>query len=132
MPTPPTFDPADPFLTRLRTLCLALPGAAEKLVVGNPAFYTRKVFCYFGMSHKVGGSWVRKPRTGCFLLPEDERLALLEDPRVHVPGYIGPFGWIGLTLGEDTDWEEVAELVELSYRETAGVRLVAELDARRP
>ncbi|WP_197510945.1 hypothetical protein [Tessaracoccus coleopterorum] len=53
---PPQFDPADPYLARLRTVALALPGAGEKLVVGHPAFYTRKVFGYFGMSYKVGVS----------------------------------------------------------------------------
>ena len=127
----PRFDPLDPDLVRLRDIALALPGAGEKLVVGHPAFYTRKVFAYFGMSYKVDGDWVTNPRTVNVLLPEDERLALLEEPRVHVPGYIGPSGWLGICVDDDTDWTEIAELVELSYRETAGVRRIAELDARR-
>ncbi|SHJ11148.1 YjbR protein [Tessaracoccus bendigoensis DSM 12906] len=130
MSEPSRFDPLDPDLVRLRSICLDLPGAAEKLVVGHPAFYTRKVFAYFGMSNKVDGRWVPNPRTVSVLLPEDERLALLEDPRVHIPGYIGPYGWISLHIDGDTDWGEVAELVELSYRQTAGVRLIARLDAR--
>lgn len=130
MGLPINCDPLDPYLVRLRAIALALPGAAEKLVVGHPAFYTTKVFGYFGMSYKVDGQWVHSPRSACFLLPEDERLALLEDARCYVPGYIGPYGWLGMLLSDDTDWDEVTELVELSYRETAGKRRVAELDAR--
>lgn len=130
MPAEPVVDPTDPWLVRVRDLALALPGAGEKLVVGHPAFFTRKVFCYFAMSHKLDGQWVRRPRTVSVLLSEDERLALLDDPRVHIPGYIGASGWISLLLDGDTDWTEIGELIEESYRQTAGVRLVRELDTR--
>ena len=34
-------------------------------------------------------------------------------------------------LDDGTDWDEVAELLEISYRRTAGTRLVARLDAER-
>jgi predicted DNA-binding protein (MmcQ/YjbR family) len=61
------------------------------------------------------------------LLPEDERLSLLGREDVYIPGYIGPFGWIGLRLTDDTDWVEIAELLEESYRNTAPKRLVAQL-----
>ena len=44
--------------------------------------------------------------------------------------YIGPYGWIGLELDAATDWEEIAELIEESYRQTAGKRLIQELDRR--
>ena len=71
------FDLDDPYLVRLRSLALALPGAAEKLVVGHPAFYTRKVFAYFAMSRKVDGVWENRPNTVSVVLPEDERLALV-------------------------------------------------------
>lgn len=130
MPTEPVIDSADPWLSRVRALALALPGAGEKLVVGHPAFFTTKVFCYFAMSHKIEGQWVRRPRSVSVLLSQDERAALLDDPRVRIPGYIGASGWISLLLDEDTDWAEIGELIEESYRQTAGVRLIRELDAR--
>ena len=38
--------------------------------------------------------------------------------------YLGVSGWVGLDLDDSTDWDEVAELVETSYRLTAGVRRV--------
>lgn len=62
------------------------------------------------------------------LLPEDERLAVL-GAGGYVPGYIGPYGWVGLRLDEETDWEEIAELVEESFRTTAGRKLVSQLDS---
>ena len=47
-----------------------------------------------------------------------------------MPAYLGPYGWIGLDLDETTDWTEVAELLDASYRLTAPKKLIAELDAR--
>ena len=55
------FDDDDPLLQRLRSVALALPDAAEKVSHGIPAFYTTKVFAYFGGSVKVDGEWVRHP-----------------------------------------------------------------------
>ena len=51
--------------------------------------------------------------------------------RFWVPAYLGPGGWIGLDLGDGTNWDEVAELVDESYRNTAGKRLIAQLDSRQ-
>ena len=51
------------------------------------------------------------------------------DPkRFFVPPYQGPFGWIGVRLDVDVDWDEVTELVEESYRMLAPKKLLAELD----
>jgi hypothetical protein len=49
------FDEADPVLDRLRALALAFPDAAEKVSHGHPAFFTTKVFAYYGGSVKVDG-----------------------------------------------------------------------------
>jgi hypothetical protein len=46
-----------------------------------------------------------------------------------VPAYLGPSGWIGVDLADDTDWAEIGELLDASYRRTAGRRRVAALDA---
>jgi len=45
-----------------------------------------------------------------------------------VPGYLGPYGWTGLDLGPQTDWDDVAGFIEESYRFTAPARLIALLD----
>lgn len=132
MAHPPMFDDDDPRLRRVRELALALPRADEKVSHGRPAFFTTKVFAYYGGSEKVDGEWVQHPQ--CLLLAPapDERAALVEDERVFVPGYLGASGWIGFELPTlKGDWGEVAELLEDSYRQTTGKRLLAELDARR-
>lgn len=130
MAHPPRFDPDDPFLARVRELALALPGADEKVSHGHPAFFTRKVFAYYGGTVKEGDTWVPHPRSLLILPDADDRPALVAEERVYVPGYLGPSGWLGIDLSGDTDWTEMAELLDASYRATAPRRLIAELDAR--
>ena len=124
------FDDDDPLLARVRELAAGLPGADEKVSHGHPALFTKKVFAYYGGSLKVDGEWVQHPQSIVVLPDPDDRTALLADDRVYVPAYLGPSGWIGLDLDDDTDWGEVAELLDASYRLTAPAKLVAELDAR--
>ncbi|MFX4287419.1 MmcQ/YjbR family DNA-binding protein [Janibacter sp. G349] len=131
MAHPLMFDDADPLLARVRTIALELPGAAEKISHGHPAFFTTKVFGYFGGSIKVDGAYVQHEHSLVVLPDEEEARALLEDARCYRPAYLGASGWVGLDLDERTDWDEVAELLEISYRRTAGKRLVARLDAER-
>ena len=122
------FDPDDPFLARVRSLVLALPGADEKESHGRPAFFTKKVFAYYGATIRSAGEWVEHGQAVVFLPGPDERPALEADPRFWVPAYLGPAGWLGLDLDERTDLGEVAELLEDSFRLTAPARLVAALD----
>jgi hypothetical protein len=127
---PIMFDETDPVLARVRALALALPDAAEKISHGHPAFFTTKVFAYYGGSVKVDGSYRRHERSVLVLLEPAEREALLAEDRCYLPAYLAAYGWIGLDLGDDTDWGEIGELLDGSYRRTAGRRRVAALDAR--
>lgn len=122
------YDPADPLLGRIREIALALPEAAEKESHGRPAFFTKKVFVYYGGSRRVDGEWVAHDRSIVFLPDPEERPALEADGRVWLPAYLGPSGWLGLDLTPGSDFEEVAELIETSFRTTAPTRLVAALD----
>ena len=130
MAHPIMFDEDDPLLSRVSDLALDLPGAQVKVSHGRPAFYTQKVFAYYGGSLKVDGEYVQHPHSVVFLPEAGERPALVEDPRCYIPAYLGPSGWLGLDLDSDTDWTEIGELVEVSYRLTARKGLVTELDAR--
>ena len=131
------FDDDDPFQARVRGIALDLPEAAEKVSHGRPAFFTTKVFAYYGGSVKVAGAWQQHPCCVMVLLDPGERDALLADDRSFVPAYLGPSGWLGIDLVEDgggsvddVDWGEIAELLDASYRMTAGRRQVAALDGR--
>lgn len=130
MAHPLMFDADDPLLAQLRRIALAMPGAAEKVSHGRPAFFTTKVFAYYGgttkQEHRDG---LHPPRLSVLLEP-DERLAMLAEGAFE-PAYLGPYGWVAIGL-EDADWERVAELIDSSFRVTAPKRLVAELDARSP
>ncbi|USQ80013.1 MmcQ/YjbR family DNA-binding protein [Ornithinimicrobium faecis] len=134
-PHPSKVDDADPHLARVRALCLALPDAAEKRSHGSPTFFTRKVFATFGGSRK-GDHYSPIARHALLFLPDaSEREALVEDERFFVPAYVGPSGWLGLSFHlvggvDQVDWEEVGELIEMSYRLTAPASLVRELDER--
>lgn len=124
-------DDDDPVLGRLREITLALPDAAEKVSHGIPAFYTTKVFAYYGGNVKVGDGYQRRSASVLVLADPVERQALLDSPDGYFPMYLGVSGWVGIDLDDATDWTEVAELVETSYRLTAGVRRVRRLDDAR-
>lgn len=130
MAHPLMFDQADPLLHRVRAIALGFPGADEKISHGHPAFFTTKVFVYFGGSIKVDGQYEQHARSLVILPDPEEARSLLEEERCYRPAYLGPSGWVGVDLDTSTDWDEVAELVETSYRTTAGKRLIAQLDAR--
>lgn len=124
------FDEADPVLGRVREIALDFPDAAEKVTHGHPAFFTTKVFAYYGGSIKVDGVYRRHEHSLLVLLDPDERAVLLGEERCYSPAYLGPAGWVGVDLDLDADWDEVGELIDASYRRTAGVRRVRALDAR--
>ena len=128
---PQMFDDDDPVLAKVRELALRLPDAQMKVSHGRPAFFTTKVFAYYGGSERIAGEWVAHDHCVMVLLDDGERAALLGDPRSFVPAYLGASGWLGVDLGDrptDADWAEVAELLDTSYRCTAGARRVARLD----
>lgn len=128
---PVRFRDDDPILARVRKIALTFPGSAERISHGRPNFFTRKTFVYFGATVK-GDHDSRRWEQAIQVLPEpQERQALLEDERFFAPGYTGPSGWVGIDLAPaSTDWGEVVELVDMSYRATASKSLIAELDAR--
>ena len=127
MPHPIMFDDADPYLGRIREIALALPDATEVVAHGRPTFRCGKMFGNYGGG--VKGSKVRHDQSILFIADEAERPALLDDPRFFLPAYLGPAGWVGLILDAETDWDEVAELLDTSYRQIAPKRSVAKLDA---
>jgi hypothetical protein len=116
-------------LTRVREICLALPEATERLSHGSPTFFVRdkKTFVMFVDNHHGDGRlalWVAAPPGA------QEELVELEPDRFFRPPYVGHRGWLGVRLDRDLDWDEVAGIVEDSYRQVAPKKLIAELDDR--
>lgn len=139
MPHPTMFDEHDPLLARVRGLALGFPGAAEKISHGRPFFHTKTAFAVYGGF--VKDTREQFPRSLIVKPDASEREALLQDARTYDPAYLGPSGWIGFDLASfdldsfdlddaDVEWEEIAELLDMSFRVTAPARLVRELDAR--
>jgi predicted DNA-binding protein (MmcQ/YjbR family) len=117
-----TYSEKDPFLKDLRKVCLALPGAVEIEAWGRPTFRAGekgKIFAMF-----LGGS---QPYAVLFTPEPSELPALRTDERFFVAKYHPNKLALDFTAAK-VDWTEVAELVEGSYRQVAGKRLLQELD----
>ncbi|MEE9416919.1 MAG: MmcQ/YjbR family DNA-binding protein [Acidimicrobiales bacterium] len=129
MAHPKMFDDKDPTLARLSEICLALPDADVKISHGRPAFFTKKIFAGYGAVLKGEHESGRFDHALIFMPDQNEAAAYLDNDRFFVPAYWGPSGWLGVDLApSDTDWAEVAELVEDSFRATATNKLIAQLD----
>lgn len=112
-------------INRLRAICLAYPDAVETGGVGSPSFKVRGKI--FAMRFLVGGRW----SMWCKAPPGVQQPLVESDPvRFFVPPYVGQHGWVGVYLDVDRDWDEIADLVDDSYRMTAPKRLVRLLDDR--
>jgi predicted DNA-binding protein (MmcQ/YjbR family) len=96
-------------LTRLREICLALPGAHEVTKWRHPNFLIGKKT--FAVYEKYKGEWAI-----CFKAEPAHQLHLVEtDPRCYVTPYIGKQGWVSMKV-ENPKWAEVKRLVLNSYR----------------
>lgn len=129
------FDDDDPYLARVRQICLALPDASEKVAHGRPTFRTGKVFAVYGGGTKgPAGTRTMYPHSLLLMPDPNEAPALVEAENYFLPAYYGPWGWIGWDLAragttpQDVDWAEIFELVDSSYREVSTPAQVVRLD----
>ena len=117
----------DSRLTRLTKICLALPEAAREIHGDHASFRVRKkVFAYFLNNHHGDGIVA----VTCKTLPGDHERLIADDPKkFYMPAYIGPRGWVGLRLDQGkVDWEEVSELLKLSYKLAAPKTLASKIN----
>jgi len=123
---PLLFERGDPLVADIRALCLALPEAVETLNHGRPSWKAGEK----GRAFAVLGATMDRPDTLVFKPDPAEAPAWREDPRVFVPKYWGPSGWLAIELDRTArDWSETRELIETSYRQVALRRQLAVLDA---
>lgn len=116
----------DQMLDEVRRICLALPEASERETWGHPTFRVRdKIFATYGQVDDADGFL----STMTMKAAEGEQESLLaEGHPFFYPNYVGSKGWIGLVLDSETDWTEITELVEDSFRLIAPKRVSARLD----
>ncbi len=126
-PHPQVIDPRHPLVERVREICMRYPDAVEIPAWGRPTFRAgKKMFV-------VVSSSMDRPLTIVFKPGAEERLAYLEDARFYVPPYFGPSGWMAVGIDSpQTDWAEIAELIDASYRQVALVRQIRRLDENTP
>ena len=110
----------------MRAICLALPGATERLSHGAPGYFAGKQFVMlWPHGHHDHGF----PHLWCAAAPGAQRSFVEMAPhRFFRPPYVGSRGWIGMRLDGDVDWVEVEMLCEDAYRAVAPKKLVAGLD----
>ena len=128
MATVPVTIPAD-IERRIHAMCLALPEVAirvdESLVPSRSTAYAfdirRRPFCLLVATRDPTGKTV--PLI-VVRIASDERQALLASGHPFFPSRAGA-DRIGVLLGDDTDWEEIRQLVTESYRRLAPKKLTA-------
>ena len=111
-------------LERLRNVCLALPEATEKVAWGDPTWRVRDRIFAMQKGNYEGG----RPSVWLKASPGAQPAIVGSDPERHfIPPYVGSKGWIGVYLDVRIDWDELADLIEDSYRLIAPKRLAAQL-----
>jgi hypothetical protein len=115
-------------LARTRKLCLALPETIEKVAWGEPTWRVAgKMFAMMDDHHH--GS----PDFSLWLKSDFETQAVLAESapqRYFVPPYQGKAGWIAARLDANTDWDELAELIQEAWSRAAPPKLRAATEKR--
>lgn len=125
MAHPRMYTDSDPWLREIREIALSFPEVTEVEAWGRPTFRAKKMFGIYNGSLSDRISLEFKPDLS-------EADVLRQDPRIFVPPYNGAYGWLALDLsGADPDLEEIAELLETSYRLVALKRMIKALDERQ-
>ena len=110
---------------RLRKICLALPGATEKIAWGEPTWRAGRIFAQMDTHHHGADRlavWLpARPGVQEALVAEDAE-------RFFRPPYVGQNGWVGVRIDGRPDWRIVEGLVKDAYRAVAPA-LAAQLDA---
>ena len=117
-------------LSRIRSICLALPETSERPSHGSPTFFVRgkRAFLMVLTDHHGDGRFA----IWC-AAPEGMQRVLVEaDPeRFFVPPYVGHRGWLGVRLDRGVGWNELAGICEDAYAEVAPARLLEGLAESR-
>ena len=114
---PPSLDDGTA-IKRVRAVCLALPGAAERPSHGSPTFFAgKRSFVMFMDNHHHDG----RLALWCAAAAGVQAAVVDADPeRYFVPPYVGHRGWIGVRLDRGLGWDEVAGVIEDAHEAVTG------------
>jgi hypothetical protein len=118
---PDYIDDPPAVLAHLRSICFRLPEAYEEPAWAGTRWRIRKhTFAHVRTAQAGAGpvTWLKFRSRG------PELVALLGQGHPFAPGGFGA-DVVSMSIDEDTDWTEVAELLTESYRLFAPRRLVA-------
>lgn len=115
-------------IARVRSLCLALPEAVEKVSHGEPTWFAGagKVFASLDDHHHGAehlSVWLPLP------FGAQEALIAQDAARFFRPPYVGGRGWVAVVLDGRPNWSLVARLIREAYLHVASRRLAALLAA---
>lgn len=102
-------------LEQLTKIALSFKETSRQVMGDHASFLVRKkTFAYFLNNHHGDGI----VGIACKVPPgENTALVAAQPDRFYMPAYVGPRGWVALRLdGPEIDWEEVEELMRMSYR----------------
>ena len=124
-------------LNQVRRISLALPEVNERYSHGAPSFFLRdkRPICYF---HDSDFASDERVSIWCPATPDSQAELIAVDPAVFfapTPSSSGVFkDWIAAFLDDldetDTDWDDIAAVIEDAYRLVAPKKLIALLDNR--
>jgi hypothetical protein len=120
-------DEVERWLTQVRTICLAWPGATERPSHGRPAFFAGpRCYAMFMADHHGDGRlalWCAAPDGA------QAELVHLEPDRFFRPPYVGHRGWIGVLL-PGIELPELRAICREAYTCTAPAAALRQLAAQ--
>lgn len=108
-------------LAQIRAICDGFADAEEATLQHRPLFHVRRRrFAIFnGEASPPRPRWNASGRSLHFLADPVEADALRADPRFTPSPHHGDRGWLMIRLDVDTDWDEIAELLDSAHRRVA-------------
>ncbi len=109
-------------IERLRKICLALPGANERLSHGEPTWFAGKGKSFASLDNHHHGAdhlsvWLPQPPG------VQQQLIELDPQRFFRPPYVGGAGWVAVVLDTKPDWKLIEKLVREAFLHVAGKKL---------
>ena len=117
-----------PQIGRVSQICLGFPEAIVERVEGEAHLIYRvrtRTFAYYLENHHGDDEIALCCKVEAGM---NQALVDADSSRFFMPTYLGHRGWVSIRLERvDVDWEELADLVETSYRLVAPKTLVRQL-----